>query len=59
LAFLNGLQAHFRMIGGLESARSVLHLSQLFVLADQAGLLSEPELAVERMRLFLKLAGVD
>jgi hypothetical protein len=59
LAYLNGLQAHFRMIGGLESARSVLHLSQLFVLADQAGLLSEPELAVERMRVFLKLAGVD
>jgi Protein of unknown function (DUF993) len=59
LAYLNGSQAHFRMIGGLESARSVLHLSQLFVLADQAGLLSEPELAVERMRVFLKLAGVD
>jgi Protein of unknown function (DUF993) len=59
LAYLNGLQAHFRMIGGLESARSVLHLSQLFVLADQAGLLWEPELAVERMRVFLKLAGVD
>jgi hypothetical protein len=59
LAYLNGLQAHFRMIGGLESARSVLHLGQLFVLADQAGLLSEPELAVERMQVFLKLAGVD
>ena len=59
LAYLNGLQAHFRMIGGLESARSVPHLSQLFVLADQAGLLSEPERAAERMRVFLRLAGVD
>ncbi|MGA8481555.1 MAG: dihydrodipicolinate synthase family protein [Chthoniobacterales bacterium] len=59
LAYLNGLQVHFRMIGGLESARSVLHLSRLFVLADHAGLLSNPELAVERMRIFLKLAGVD
>jgi hypothetical protein len=59
LAYLNGLQTHFRMIGGLESARSVPHLSRLFVLADQAGLLSDPELAVERMRAFLKLAGVD
>jgi hypothetical protein len=59
LAYLNGFQVHFRMIGGLESARSVLHLSRLFVLADQAGLLSDPELAVERMRVFLKLAGVD
>ena len=37
LAYLNGLQVHFRMIGGLESARSVLHLSRLFVLADHAG----------------------
>jgi hypothetical protein len=59
LGYLNGLQAHFRMIGGLESGRSVPHLSRLFILADQAGLLSDPELAVERMRAFLKLAGVD
>ncbi len=59
LAYLNGLQNHFRMIGGLESARSVLHLSRLFVLADQAQLLSNPELASERMRAFLKLAGVE
>lgn len=58
LAYLNGLQTHFRMIGGLESARSVLHLSRLFVLADLAELLSNPEFAVERMRAFLKLAGV-
>jgi Protein of unknown function (DUF993) len=59
LAYLNGLQTHFRMVGGLESARSVPHLSRVFILADQAGLLSNPELAVERMRAFLKLAGVD
>lgn len=59
LAYLNGWQTHFRMVGGLESARSMLHLSRLFVLADQAGLLSDPELAVERMRVFLKLGGVD
>jgi len=36
-----------------------LHLSRLFVLADEAGLLQQPELAVERMRDFLKLAGID
>jgi hypothetical protein len=59
LAYLNGLQTHFRLVGGLESARSVLHLSRLFVLADEAGLLQQPELAVERMRDFLKLAGID
>jgi hypothetical protein len=58
LAYLNGLQAHFRMIGGMESARSVAHVSRLFILADQAGLLLDRELAVERMQRFLALAGV-
>ena len=56
LAYLNGHQSHFRMIGGLESARSVLHLSKLFKLADQAGLLQES--AAERMRRFLSVAGI-
>jgi hypothetical protein len=58
LAFLNGHQSHFRMVGGLESGRSVLHLAELFVLADRAGLLRDPELASERMRHVLALAGV-
>jgi hypothetical protein len=56
LAYLNGHQSHFRMIGGFESARSILHLSKLFRLADQAGLLSPG--AAERMQHFLTLAGV-
>ncbi|HWK29750.1 MAG TPA: dihydrodipicolinate synthase family protein [Solirubrobacter sp.] len=59
LAYLNGHQRHFRMVGGLESGRSVLHLAELFVLADQAGLLRDPELASARMRLVLALAGVE
>jgi Protein of unknown function (DUF993) len=59
LAYLNGHQAHFRMVGGLESGRSVVHLSELFVLADQAGLLRDPELAVARMRHELALAGIE
>jgi hypothetical protein len=58
LAYLNGHQRHFRMVGGLESARSALHLSEVFRLADRAGLLREPDLAVMRMRLVLALAGV-
>lgn len=58
LAFLNGFQSHFRMVGGLESARSTAHLCELFVLADKAGVLRNPELAMERMRNFLLLAGV-
>jgi hypothetical protein len=58
LAFLNGFQSHFRMVRGLESARSTAHLCELFVLADQAGVLRDPELASQRMRSFLLLAGV-
>ncbi len=58
LAYLNGHQDHFRMVGGLESARSVVHLSELFVLADKAGLLLDGERAAERMRRVLAVAGV-
>jgi hypothetical protein len=58
LAFLNGFQSHFRMVRGLESARSTAHLCELFVLADRAGVLRDPELAVRRMHIFLQLAGV-
>lgn len=58
LAFLNGHQHHFRMLNGLESARSVVHLAELFVLADRARLLNDPELAIKRMQNVLTLAGV-
>jgi Protein of unknown function (DUF993) len=59
LAYLNGHQNHFRMVGGRESARSVTHLAELFVLADRAGLLTDPDTAVARMRTVLELAGID
>ncbi|HZL27262.1 MAG TPA: dihydrodipicolinate synthase family protein [Acidobacteriaceae bacterium] len=58
LAFLNGFQSHFRMVRGIESARSIAHLSELFVLADKACVLRDPELAAQRMRSFLLPAGV-
>lgn len=57
-AYLNGHQDHFRMVGGLESGRSVVHLARIFVLADQAGLLRDPERAVDRMRAVLRVAGI-
>jgi hypothetical protein len=47
------------MVGGQEGARSTVHLAALFVLADAAGLLRDPELAVARMRRVLALAGID
>jgi hypothetical protein len=59
LAYLNGHQRHFRMIGGAESWRSVPHLAELFRLADAAGLLVDPDCAVDRMRRVLALAGVE
>jgi Protein of unknown function (DUF993) len=58
MAYLGGLQDHFRMINGAESARSIVHLSKQLVLADRAGLLPDPELAAHRMRLVLELAGI-
>ncbi len=58
LAWLNGHQPGFSMVGGLSSGRSVQHLVQAFVLADRAGLLTDPELAVARMRAFLTVNGV-
>lgn len=59
LAYLNGHQGHFRMVGGLESGRSAVHLSQLFVLADRAGLLRDAELATDKMRKVLSVVGVE
>jgi len=58
MAYLNGHQEHFRMVGGLESGRSATHLATLFVLADKAGLLRDAELAVDRMRPVMALAGI-
>ena len=58
LAWLNGYQSHFTMVGGQQSARSLLHLADAFRLADLAGLLEKPELAVARMKQFLALHGV-
>ncbi len=59
MAYLNGHQRHFVMVGGQESARSILHLAELFRLADAAGLLADPELARERMAAVLKTRGIE
>src|SRR5437764_11605017 len=58
-AYLNGHQSHFRMVGGQESARSVVHLAEQFVLMDRAGLLRDPDLAAARMRRVVAVAGVE
>ena len=59
LAWLNGHQPHFAMVGGQQSARSVVHLCDVFRLADAAGLLRDPELSVARMHAFLRVNGIE
>jgi hypothetical protein len=58
MAWLNGQQDHFVMVGGQQSARSLPHFAELFRLADAAGLIEQPELAVARMTTLLALHGV-
>jgi hypothetical protein len=58
MAYLNGLQDHFVMVGGQQSARSLPHLAELFRLADRAGLLRDPDLARRRMAAVLAVHGI-
>jgi hypothetical protein len=57
LAYLAGHQDHFRMVGGMETARSTEHLMRAYVLADAAGLLPDPDLAAARVRDALGVAA--
>ena len=57
MAWLNGHQDHFVMVGGQQSARNIQHLSELFRLADAAGLLMDPPLACARMKQLLAVHG--
>lgn len=59
MAWLNGHQSHFTMVGGQQSTRSLQHFAELLRLADVANLLEQPELAVRRMKTLLALHGVE
>ena len=59
LAYLNGHQDHFIMVGGAQSMRPLPYLVDVFKLADQANLLRDPELAAARMQALLNVYGVD
>jgi hypothetical protein len=58
MAYLNGLQDHFVMVGGQQSARSIPHLAELFRLADRAVLLRDPDMARRRMVRVLAVHGI-
>ena len=59
MAWINGHQDHFVMVGGQQSTRSLVHFVELFRLADAAGLLADPERAARRMRTLLALHGIE
>ncbi|WP_295519313.1 dihydrodipicolinate synthase family protein [Limnohabitans sp. Rim8] len=59
MAWLNGHQKHFTMVGGQQSTRSVVHLAELFKLADAANLLEYPDLAQHRMKIMLSMHGIE
>ncbi|WP_373386368.1 dihydrodipicolinate synthase family protein [Raoultella ornithinolytica] len=58
LAWLNGHQSHFSMAGGMQAAREISHYAEIFRLADQAGLLQDPQLAIRRMKNLLTVYGL-
>jgi hypothetical protein len=59
LAWLNGHQSHFTMLGGMQSARGLLHYADVFRLADKANVLDQPELAAARMKSLLAVYGLE
>ena len=58
LAWLNGHQDHFTMVGGQESARSVAAPRRDFPACRPGEAVPRPELAAERMRAFLAIHGI-
>jgi hypothetical protein len=60
LAWLNGFQPQFAMLGGLQRRRPARHLLRVFELAAAARALTDPDLAVERMNgLLATFAGPE
>jgi len=57
LAWLNGHQDHFVMVNGAQAMRPLAYFTEIFRLADEARLLSDPELAVKRMKALLSVYG--
>jgi hypothetical protein len=57
LAWLGGYQDHFKMVGGLESARSIKHFGEIVDLALEVDLFPDENLAMDRFNALLKVAG--
>ncbi len=59
MAYLNGHQDHFTMIGGQESTRSTLHLAEIIRLAAAADLFIDADRAAARARTVFAARGVE
>ena len=57
LAYLEGAQDHFRMIGGFETGRSLGHLGDLVRAADGIGLFPDPDFTARTGRPLFRGAG--
>ena len=58
LAWLNGHQDHFVMLGGAQAMRPLPYFTEVLKLADQNGLLADPDLATGRMKKLLGVYGI-
>ena len=58
LAYLDAAQDHFRMLGGLESTRSLGHLGDLVRAADAIGLFRDPCQAAQRAGRYFAVHGI-
>jgi hypothetical protein len=59
LAYLNGFQDHFFMLGGHHGMRPPAYLAEVLRLADQSGLLRDPEDAVLRAQRIMSSYGIS
>ncbi|MEZ5823724.1 MAG: dihydrodipicolinate synthase family protein [Geminicoccaceae bacterium] len=57
LAWLNGFQDHFVMLGGAQAMRPLPDFCEIFRMADRCGLLRDPERATARMKSLLSVYG--
>jgi hypothetical protein len=57
LAYLNGHQDHFTMVGGEEGSRSTLHLAEIVRLANNAALFADRDLTASRVRTVMAARG--
>jgi hypothetical protein len=59
LNWLAGHQDHLTMVAGAQAGRSPSHLLTLIRLADEAGILPDPDLAAHRASAWLTTVGLD